>query len=114
MWSVSAHFGTRGRAGSSPTSHCLHRRVDVQEIVWCCWRNKAGLLQASVPPAVPACAPKASHLPTAARLLTLPEHTWNCPCREDELRQVRKAALLGSVNDLVFSGGSMLIAMAGE
>ncbi|PRW61038.1 multidrug resistance-associated 1 isoform X8 [Chlorella sorokiniana] len=32
--------------------------------------------------------------------------------REDELVQIRKAALLGSVNDLVFSGGSMVIAMA--
>ena len=36
------------------------------------------------------------------------------PNREDELKQIRKAALLGSVNDLVFSGGSMVIAMAGE
>lgn len=34
--------------------------------------------------------------------------------RQDELVQIRKAALLGSVNELVFSGGSMVIAMAGE
>lgn len=63
MWSASAHLGARGWGNSSPTLHCLIRLMDVQEIVWCCWRSKAGLLHASVPPAVPACAPKARHCP---------------------------------------------------
>lgn len=36
------------------------------------------------------------------------------PSREAELRQIRKATLLGTVNNLVFGGGPIIISLAGE
>lgn len=43
---------------------------------------------------------------------------WSFPlpaaAREAELRQIRKATLLGTVNNLVFGGGPIIISLAGK
>lgn len=80
-------------------------------------------------PQLPAAARPHTQLPrqpTAARRRRPPAHlahpdaspppTHACPaaCREQELRQIRKATLLSTVNSLVFGGGPILISLGGE
>ncbi len=43
-----------------------------------------------------------------------PSKQPSCPCREAELKQIRKATLLGTVNNLVFGGGPIIISLAGK
>ena len=56
--------------------------------------------------------PQAAHfVPQASHFVPKAAHCGTC--RNDELRQIRKATLLGTVNSLMFVGGPILISLAG-